>query len=122
MRIFSSILNTIVRSACRVFFPCSFLILSSSTTGFFRNIGWDPAVSILVADFGAVSCDAHAVIGGFGWGPRSAEIADGWRGFLHHLSEFAPLGPLVLLLRRLSIGGVEFVRLKARCSSFYRNI
>ena len=61
-----------------------------------------------------MSCDAHAVIGGFGWGPRSAEIADGWRGFLHHLSDFAPLDPLVLFLRRLSTGGVDFVRLKAR--------
>ena len=68
----------------------------------------------MAADSGAVSCDAHAVIGGFGWGPRSAEVADGWRGFLHHLGEFAPLGPLVLFLRRLSTGGVGFVRLETR--------
>ena len=52
--------------------------------------------------------------GGFGWGPRSAEVADDWRVFLHHLSEFSPLGPLVLLLRRLSTRGVGFVCLEAR--------
>ena len=63
---------------------------------------------------GAVSCDAHAVIGGVGWRLWSGEVADGWRGFLHHFSEFSTLGPLVLLLRRLSTRGVGFARLEAR--------